>query len=134
MQKRTTLDEVKQAFDQWRAGKLYQRERAPKDLRAQVRAIAPYYSQRQITDALAINKEQIDRYILCNQSTKSDDTLDDVPSREFIEVPIPELSKTQLKLVSGLNLTITRGDGSSWALTEATQDIISDSLRLFLRG
>jgi len=132
MQKRTTLDEVKQAFDQWRAGKLYQRERAPNDLRAQVRAIAPYYSQRQITDALAINKEQIDRYILCNRPTKSEETLDDELSREFIEVPIPELPKMQPKLVLGL--TITRGDGSSWSLTEATQDIISESLRLFLRG
>ena len=134
MQERTTLDEVKQAFDQWRAGKRYQRERAPKDLRAQVRAIAPYYSRRQITDALAINKEQIDNYILCNQPTKSGEALDDVPSREFIEVPIPELPKTQSKLVSGLLLTITRVDGSSWALTEATQDVISESLCLFLRG
>lgn len=134
MQERTTLDEVKQAFDQWRAGKLYQRKRAPKDLRAQVRAIAPYYSRRQIIDALAINNEQIDRYILCNQPTNSDEMLDDVSSREFIEVPIPELTKVQPKLVPGLILTITRGDGSSWALTEATLDVISESLRLFLRG
>jgi hypothetical protein len=134
MKERTTLEEVKQAFDQWRLGKLYQGEHVPKDLRAQIRAIVPYYSQRQITEALGINKEQIDRYVLCNQPTKSGEALTNVVSREFIEVPIPELPKMQPKSAPGLILTITRGDGSSWSLIEATQDVISESLRLFLRG
>lgn len=134
MQERTTLNEVKQAFDQWRSGKLYQRERAPKYLRAQVKAIAPYYSRRQITEALAINKEQIERYILCNHSTNLSETLDEVSAlNEFIEVPIPELPKTQTKPVPGLILTIARSDGSSWVLADVTRDVISESLCLFLR-
>jgi len=135
MQERTTLDEVKRAFEQWRAGKLYQRERAPTYLRDQVKAVAPYYSRRQITEALAINKEQIERYTLCNSPTKLGETLDDVPAlNEFVEVPMTKLPETQSKSVPELMLMITRRDGSSWALSEATRDVISESLCLFLRG
>lgn len=134
MQERTTLDEVKRAFEQWRAGKLYQRERAPTYLRDQVKAIVPYYSRRQITEALAINQEQIERYTLCKHPAKLGETLDDVPAlNEFVEVPMPELPTTQSKSVSSLMLTITRGDGASWALADATRDVISESLCLFLR-
>lgn len=134
MQERTTLDEVKQAFEQWRAGKLHQRERAPKDLRAQVKAIAPYYSRRQIINALAINEDQMDRYVPRNKITDSCAMLNDLPSNEFIEVPMAEFLTTQPKPSPGLILTITRSDGSSWALAEASLDVISESLRLFLRG
>ena len=134
MQERTTLEEVKQAFEQWRTGKLHQRERAPKDLRAQVKAIAPYYSRRQIINELAINEDQMDRYVPRNKTTDSCAILNDVPSNEFIEVPTAEFLTTQPTSAAGLVLTITRGDGSSWALAEATQDVISESLRLFLRG
>lgn len=134
MQERTTIDEVKQAFEQWRARKQHQRERAPKELRAQVKAIAPYYSRRQIINALAINEDQMDRYVPRNKTTESCAMLNDVPSNEFIEVPMAEFLTTQPKSAPGLILTITRGDGSSWALAEATQDVISESLRLFLRG
>ena len=134
MQKRTTLDEVKQAFEQWRAGKLHQRERAPEELRAQVQAIAPYYSRRQIISALSINEDQMGRYVSRNKTTDSCAMLNDVPSNEFIEVQMTELLTTQPNPAPGLILTITRSDGSSWALAEATQDVISESLRLFLRG
>ena len=134
MQERTTLDEVKQAFDQWRAGKLHQRERAPRELRAQVKAIAPYYSRRQIINVLAINKDQMDRYVLRNKTTDSCAIRNDVPLNEFIEVPMNQFLTTQPKSAPGLLLTITRSDGSSWALAEATQVVISESLRLFLRG
>lgn len=134
MQERKTLDEVKQAFDQWRAGKLHQRERAPDALRVQVQAIAPYYSRRQIIHGLAINEDQMDRYVPRNKTTDSCAMHNDMPSNEFIEVPIAEFLTTQPKLAPGLILTITRGDGSSWALAQATQDVISESLRLFLRG
>lgn len=134
MKERVTLDEVKQAFEQWRAGKLHQRERAPNELRAQVKAIAPYYSRRQIINALAINKDQMERYVPRNKITESYPILNDVPSNEFIEVPVARLLTAQRKPALGLSLTITRGDGSSWALAEATQDVISESLRLFLRG
>ena len=134
MQDRITLDEVKQAFEQWRAEKLHQSERAPKDLRDQVNAIAPYYSRRQIIHALAITEDQMDRYVPQNKITNSCAILNDVASNEFIEVPMAEFLTTQPKSVPGLVLSITRGDGSSWTLAEATQDVISESLHLFLRG
>lgn len=134
MEERTTLEEVKQAFKQWRAGKLHQREPAPKMLRAQVNAIAPYYSRRQIINALAINEDQMDRYVPRNKATDSSAIRNDVPSNEFIEVPMAEFLTMPPKAVPGLVLTITRGDGSSWSLAEATQDVISESLRLFLKG
>ena len=134
MQDKTTLDEVKHAFDQWRAGKRHQRENAPRDLRAQVKAIAPYYSRQQLIKTLAINSCQLDRYVQQNQSTESGAILNELSSNEFIEFPMPELPKTHPKSVQSLVLTITRGDGSSWVLSEARQDIISESLRLFLRS
>jgi hypothetical protein len=134
MQDRITLDEVKQAFDQWRAGKRDQRERASSDLRAQVKAIAPYYSRRQIIKELAITTDQMNRYVEQNQSTESSAMLSDLSSNKFIEFPMSELLKREPKSVPALGLTITRGDGSSWALSEATQDVISESLRLFLRS
>jgi hypothetical protein len=134
MQDQITLIEVKQAFDQWRARKRHQRENAPKDLRAQVKAIAPYYSRQQIIKTLAINSCQLDRYVQKNQSTESGVILNELSSNEFIEFSMPELPKTYPKSVSALVLTITRGDGSSWVLSEATQDVISESLRLFLRS
>ena len=134
MQERTTLDEVKQAFELWRAGKLHQRECAPKDLRAQVKAIAPYYSRHQIIKTLAINEDQMDRYVPRNKTSDSCEMSNEVPSNEFIEIPMAEILTTQPKSVPSLVLTITRGDGSSWVLAEATQDVISESLRLFLQG
>jgi len=134
MQDQITLNEVKQAFDQWRAEKRHQRESAPRDLRAQVKAIAPHYSREQIIKELAITTDQMNRYVQQNQSTESSAMLSDLSSNKFIEFPMPELLKREPKPVPGLVLTITRGDGSSWALSEATQDVISESLRLFLRS
>jgi hypothetical protein len=135
MQERITLDEVKEAFDQWRAGKLHQRERTPRTLREQVKAIAPYYSRQHIIKTLAINLNQMNRYDPSNQRIAADARFNEA-SNEFIEVPIPALPKIEQpqSSASGLLLSITRSDGSCWTLTEATQEVISESLCLFLRG
>lgn len=88
MQDRITLEEVKQAFDQWRASKLHQKERTPKALCAQVKAIAPYYSKQQIIKTLAINLKQMNQYDSSNQPVDADAKYNEA-SNAFIEVPIP---------------------------------------------
>lgn len=132
MQKQISLEEVKRAFEQWRLGKVHQRERVPNELRIQVKAIAHYYSRRQILNELSISNAQMERYVVKNKNTES--YTHNAPPNEFIEVPMPRFLKEQHKPASALSLTITRGNGSSWILSEATHDVISESLRLFLQG
>jgi len=134
MQEQTTLDEVKQSFEQWRATKLHQREPTPKELRAQVKAIAPYYSRHQIINALAITAEQMARFVPKDKAPDSLKIRHDAPSNAFIEVPVTKYLTPQPRSTSARVLTITRSDGLSWTLAEASQDVISESLLLFFRG
>ena len=135
MQDRITLTDVKQAFEQWRADKLHPTERTPKHLRRMVEAIAPYYPRRQIITSLAITADQMSRFIRDKKDIDAvSHPFNDMPSNEFIELPIPVLSKIKHALIPSATLTITRSDGASWAVSEASLDIITESLHLFLRG
>ncbi len=134
MQNRATLIEVKQAFSEWRSSKLHRTEKTPKDLRNQVAALVPYYPRREILASLAITDEQMRLYV-SNQEARTISAQDnDLLSNEFIELPMPELPIVKHELTPGASLTITRCDGASWAISKASEDVISESLRLFLRS
>ncbi len=135
MQSRVALNEVKQAFLEWRTSKLHRTEKTPKHLRKQVAAIVPYYSRREILASLAITDEQLRLYVSKSQEEQNISAQsNDIPSNEFIELPMPELPIIKHELTSSTSLTITRCDGASWTISKASEDVISESLRLFLRS
>lgn len=135
MQNRVTLNEVKQAFSEWRSSKLHRTEKTPKRLRKQVAAIMPYYPRREILASLAITDEQMRLYVSRSQEEQSISAqANDLASNEFIELPMPELPTIKHELTPSTSLTITRCDGASWTISQASEDVISESLRLFLRS
>ncbi len=132
-----TLEQVRQAFKTWRDTRTYGREKTPLHLWELVRAIALFYPRRKIEIALSITKEQLDREAPVKEFGKPTYEPQEYPEPNFVELSISELKTAQRlasPLMSGMALTITRGDGSSWAIAEARQDIVTESLRLFLRG
>lgn len=130
--KRPTLDQVAQAFKIWRDSKTYGREKTPRNLWELVRAIAPFYPRRKIELALSITKEQLDREAPVSELSGPSNELHEMPETEFVELSMPELPPMRFESSLGSTLTITRGDGSSWMISAASQDVISESLRLFL--
>lgn len=130
--KEPTLEQVAQAFKIWRDSKTYGRERTPRNLWELVRAIAPFYPRRKIEVALSITKEQLDREAPITGLGEPSQELHEMPETEFVELSMPELPSMRLESLLGSALTITRGDGSSWMISAASRDVISESLRLFL--
>lgn len=130
---RPTLEKVSQAFTAWRAAKTYRREKTPQHLWDLVRTIIPSYPRREIEIALSITKEQLDREAppsisgLCQRVEMTE-------SPKFIELSVPELLGSQTALTPCSVLRITRSDGSSWSISEAPREVISESLGLFLQG
>lgn len=134
MQSRVTLREVKQSFSEWRTNKLHRTEKTPKHLRNQVAALVSYYPKREILASLAITDEQMRLYVRNQEERNNSAQANDLPSNEFIELSMPELPTVKHELTPGASLTITRCDGASWAISKASEDVISESLRLFLRS
>lgn len=133
--KHSTLEQVAEAFKTWRESKNYRREKTPPYLWELVRAIVPLYPRRKIEVALSITKEQLDREAPIPGFGELSSGLSDASGTEFVELSMPELIPS-MQLESSLKtaLTITRGDGSSWMISAASQNVISESLRLFLRS